>query len=165
MTSVSLIPAPKAFDQRKRLIVVQAAAVVAIILLLFTKPFLSEGSSGHEIVELLGVVFVLTCFIGRLWSILYVGGKKNDELISMGPFSMTQNPLYFFSTVGAIGIGLMYGSVAGGRSAGAGQLYSFPGNGAQGSRVSPRKVRFCLSCLRTADAAVLAKPVPVSRSG
>ena len=111
MTSVSLIPAPKAFDQRKRLIVVQAAAVVTIILLLFTKPFLSEGSGGHEIVELLGVVFVLTCFIGRLWSILYVGGKKNDELISMGPFSMTQNPLYFFSTVGAIGVGLMYGSV------------------------------------------------------
>ena len=29
----------------------------------------------------------------------------------MGPFSITQNPLYFFSTVGAIGVGLMYGSV------------------------------------------------------
>src|SRR6478736_6292629 len=28
-----------------------------------------------------------------------------------GPFSMTQNPLYFFSTVGAAGIGLMFGSV------------------------------------------------------
>lgn len=104
-------PAPKAFDQHKRLIVVQVAAAVAIILLLFTKPFLSEGSHGHEFVELLGIGFVAGCFLGRLWSILYIGGKKNDELISTGPFSMTQNPLYFFSTVGAVGIGLMYGSV------------------------------------------------------
>jgi protein-S-isoprenylcysteine O-methyltransferase Ste14 len=111
MTDASVNPAPKAFDQRKRLVVVRAAAAVAIALLLFAKPFLSEGSSGHEFVELLGFCLVLICVGGRLWSILYVGGKKNDELISMGPFSMTQNPLYFFSTVGAVGIGLIYGSV------------------------------------------------------
>jgi protein-S-isoprenylcysteine O-methyltransferase Ste14 len=111
MAYASLKPASKAFDQHKRLIVVQVAAVAAIGLLLFTKPFLTEGSNGHEIMELTGVLLVLVCFIGRLWSILYVGGKKNDELVSIGPFSVTQNPLYFFSTVGATGIGLMYGSV------------------------------------------------------
>jgi protein-S-isoprenylcysteine O-methyltransferase Ste14 len=111
MAYASLKPASKTFDQHKRLIVVQVAAVVAIGLLLFTKPFLTEGSNGHEIMELTGVLLVLVCFIGRLWSILYVGGKKNDELVSIGPFSVTQNPLYFFSTVGATGIGLMYGSV------------------------------------------------------
>ena len=102
---------PTAFDQHKRLIVVQVAAVLAIIALLFTKPVLVEGSNGHEFVELSGVVLVLICFLGRLWSILYVGGRKNDELISMGPFSMTRNPLYFFSTVGAVGTGLMFGSL------------------------------------------------------
>ncbi|MDX8467764.1 isoprenylcysteine carboxylmethyltransferase family protein [Mesorhizobium sp. VK23B] len=110
MAYTSLKSAPKAFDQHRRLIVVQAAAVVAIVLLLFSKPFLSEGSSGHELVETAGFGLVLVCFFGRLWSILYVGGKKNDELIVSGPFSMTRNPLYFFSTVGAVGIGLMFGS-------------------------------------------------------
>ncbi|MDG4885366.1 isoprenylcysteine carboxylmethyltransferase family protein [Mesorhizobium sp. WSM4884] len=110
MAYTSLKSAPKAFDQHKRLIVVQVAAVVAIVLLLFSKPFLSEGSSGHELVETAGFGFVLVCFLGRLWSILYVGGKKNDELIVSGPFSMTRNPLYFFSTIGAVGIGLMFGS-------------------------------------------------------
>lgn len=111
MTYASLKPSPKAFDQHKRLIVVKVAVVLAIALLLFAKPFLSEGSSGHEFIELLGGVLILICVGGRLWSILYVGGKKNEELISAGPFSMTQNPLYFFSTVGAVGIGLMYGSL------------------------------------------------------
>jgi len=111
MAYTSLKSAPKAFDQHKRLIVVQVAAVMAIVLLLFSKPFLSEGSNGHELMEMGGFGLVLICFLGRLWSILYVGGKKNDELIVMGPFSMTRNPLYFFSTVGAVGIGLIFGSV------------------------------------------------------
>jgi len=86
-------PAAKAFDQHKRLIVVQVAAVVAIVPLLFTKPFLVEGSDGHEYIEALGIGFVLICILGRLWSILYVGGRKNDELVTIGPFSMTRNPL------------------------------------------------------------------------
>ncbi|RWM04190.1 isoprenylcysteine carboxylmethyltransferase family protein [Mesorhizobium sp.] len=111
MAYTSLKSAPKAFDQHKRLIVVQVAAVVAIVLLLFSKPSLSEGSNGHELMETVGFGLVLICFLGRLWSILYVGGRKNDELIVSGPFSMTRNPLYFFSTIGAVGIGLMFGSV------------------------------------------------------
>ncbi|RRI02744.1 isoprenylcysteine carboxylmethyltransferase family protein [Mesorhizobium tamadayense] len=111
MAYTSLKSAPRALDQHKRLIVVQVAAVMAIVLLLFSKPFLSEGSNGHELVEMIGFSLVLICFLGRLWSILYVGGRKNDELVVSGPFSMTRNPLYFFSTIGAAGIGLMFGSV------------------------------------------------------
>ncbi|RWE76074.1 MAG: isoprenylcysteine carboxylmethyltransferase family protein [Mesorhizobium sp.] len=107
----SLKAAPKAFDQHKRLIFVQVAAVLAVILLLFSRPALAEGSNGHEALETIGFAMVLACFLGRLWSILFVGGRKNDELIVSGPFSMTRNPLYFFSTVGAVGIGLMFGSV------------------------------------------------------
>jgi protein-S-isoprenylcysteine O-methyltransferase Ste14 len=111
MTSASLNPAPKPFDQRKRMVVVRVAALMAVLLLLFAEPFLAEGSQAHELVEMFGLVLVLVCVGGRLWSTLYIGGRKNSELISMGPFSMTQNPLYFFSTLGALGIGLIYGSV------------------------------------------------------
>lgn len=108
MTFASLNPEP--FVQRKRLIVMRIAAVAAIAFLLFTKPFLNDGSEGHELIELWGLLLVIVCIVGRLWSILYVGGNKNKQLISMGPFSLTQNPLYFFSTVGTVGIGLMFGS-------------------------------------------------------
>jgi protein-S-isoprenylcysteine O-methyltransferase Ste14 len=111
MTYASLKPVSEAFVQRKRLIFVRAAAVLAVVLLLLTKPALTEGSNGHETLEFLGFCLVLACVAGRLWSILYVGGKKNEELVSTGPFSMSQNPLYFFSTVGAVGIGLLYGSL------------------------------------------------------
>lgn len=110
MTYASLKPASQAFVQRKRLIFVRAAAVLAVLLLLVAKPALIEGSNGHETLELFGLSLVLVCIAGRLWSILYVGGKKNEELVSTGPFSMMQNPLYFFSTVGAVGVGLIYGS-------------------------------------------------------
>ncbi|ESY62746.1 isoprenylcysteine carboxylmethyltransferase family protein [Mesorhizobium sp. M0051] len=111
MTYASLKPVSRAFDQRKRLIFVRVAAVLAVLLLFLTKPGLTEGSDGHEALELLGLCLVLVCVVGRLWSILYVGGKKNQELVSTGPFSTMQNPLYFFSTIGAIGIGLVYGSM------------------------------------------------------
>ncbi|TGQ96552.1 isoprenylcysteine carboxylmethyltransferase family protein, partial [Mesorhizobium sp. M4B.F.Ca.ET.203.01.1.1] len=111
MTYASLKPVSEAFMQRKRLIFVRLAAVIAVLLLFLTKPALNEGSNGHETLAFFGLCLVVACVAGRLWSILYVGGRKNEELVSTGPFSMTQNPLYFFSTVGAAGIGLMFGSV------------------------------------------------------
>ena len=65
----------------------------------------------HEAIEMTGATLVLACVFGRLWSILYIGGRKNAELVTEGPFSMTRNPLYVFSCLGAFGIGLMFGSV------------------------------------------------------
>ncbi|MFD1982064.1 methyltransferase family protein [Mesorhizobium newzealandense] len=111
MTSASLKPVLQPFVQRKRLIFVRVAAVLAVLLLFLTKPALSEGSNGHETLEFLGLALVLVCVAGRLWSSLYVGGRKNEEVVSTGPFSLTQNPLYFFSTVGAVGVGLLFGSL------------------------------------------------------
>lgn len=99
------------FNQRKRLKVVQILSVVMIIGLIFSRPLWNEDTTPHDIMEMLGVGFILACIFGRLWSILYVGGHKNTNLITLGPYSVTRNPLYFFSTLGAIGIGLTFGSL------------------------------------------------------
>lgn len=40
-----------------------------------------------------------------------VGGRKNQELVTAGPYARMRNPLYFFSTLGLAGIGLMFGSL------------------------------------------------------
>jgi len=111
--------------RQSKLTIAIAAAVLAVLLLFFAKPALSEGSGGHETLEHLGLCLVLVCVAGRLWSILYVGGKKNEELVSTGPFSMTQNPLYFFSTVGAVGVGLMYGSLVAAAALGVASFFIF----------------------------------------
>jgi protein-S-isoprenylcysteine O-methyltransferase Ste14 len=102
---------PLPFNQKKRLIVVQAGAVLAAALLLFTRPAWNDQFLSHDFVELTGAGLVLLCILGRLWSTLYIGGRKNDELVTTGPFSVTRNPLYVSSTIGAVGIGLMFGSL------------------------------------------------------
>ncbi|RUU73515.1 MAG: isoprenylcysteine carboxylmethyltransferase family protein [Mesorhizobium sp.] len=109
MMSASIAPQP--FNQRKRLLVVRALSIAAIGSLLFSRPGWDEASSLHEVVEMIGFVLILVCILGRLWSILYVGGRKNSELAVSGPYSITRNPLYLFSTIGAFGIGLMFGSL------------------------------------------------------
>ena len=57
------------------------------------------------------VLFLIACIlvgvatIGRLWCSLYICGYKTKHLVTSGPYSMCRNPLYFFSAVGALGLG------------------------------------------------------------
>ena len=69
------------------------------------------GSAAHELIEWLGVLLIVICIIGRTWCSLYIGGRKDTELVTLGPYSISRNPLYFFSTIGAAGIGAQFGSV------------------------------------------------------
>lgn len=95
-------------NQRLRIRALQAGAVLVAILVLFVRPVI--GGVAHEVIQMVGLALVLVCVGGRLWSILYIGARKNAELVTGGPYSMMRNPLYFFSTVGAVGVGLMLGS-------------------------------------------------------
>lgn len=100
-----------AVNQKARINVLRFAGLATLALILFTTPGLGVSDFNHEMIEFVGVLLLLVGVLGRFWSILYVGGVKNQLVMRDGPYSMTRNPLYFFSTIAATGIGLMFGAV------------------------------------------------------
>jgi len=70
-----------------------------------------SGSNMHELIEWIGIVLIVICIIGRTWTSLYISGRKIKDLVDIGPYSVTRNPLYLFSVIGAAGAGAQLGSV------------------------------------------------------
>ena len=102
----------QAVNQQMRVNILRLSFVLLLPVLLFVRPHMSVEGLGHEVIESVGILLVIAGVLGRFWSILYVGGVKNAEVMQDGPYSMTRNPLYFSSTVAAIGIGLMLGALS-----------------------------------------------------
>jgi protein-S-isoprenylcysteine O-methyltransferase Ste14 len=102
----------KPFNQKLRIWTLRALALVFLPVIIFTEPTLARAPSFyHEITETLGELLVIVGVLGRFWSILYIGGKKNVCIIDSGPYSICRHPLYLFSTIGVLGFGVMNGSV------------------------------------------------------
>ena len=70
----------------------------------------SDGSFAAELARELGTLCLLACIVGRCWCALHIGGRKNLTLVTSGPYRLSRNPLYLFSTIGLSGLGLMLGS-------------------------------------------------------
>lgn len=95
--------------QKRRRIAVALLVVVIFAALLFVRS--ATDNAFHEYVESFGGAAILVAILGRTWCTLYIGGRKSAEIVRGGPYSVTRNPLYVFSTIGAAGIGAMTGSV------------------------------------------------------
>lgn len=91
---------------RRRVVVSRIFGVVVLFLALFTTHSFSQDNPIDIIFEALGLFLLTICSMGRLWSLLYISGYKRRELIKEGPYSMVRHPLYVFSLIGAIGIGV-----------------------------------------------------------
>ncbi len=70
----------------------------------FTKALIPYETHMHEGLEFFGYFLIALCAMGRLYSTAFLGGFKNQTLITYGAFSVVRNPLYFFSLVGMTGI-------------------------------------------------------------
>lgn len=92
------------FIASHRILVSRVFAASFFVLLLFTESD-TEGSMTAPLLFLTGLVLVSIGTVGRLWCSVYISGYKNAELITAGPYSISRNPLYFFSFLGFVGIG------------------------------------------------------------
>lgn len=86
-------------------------AAGGLFIAIFADSTWPDGSLAHEGIELAGFFLIAFCIVGRTWCSLYIGGLKNKSLIDAGPYSITRNPLYVFSVIGAVGVGAQLGSV------------------------------------------------------
>lgn len=86
--------------------------VLTLLAGVLTSSLWSYESFTHELMDFAGYVLIIICAIGRIYSTAFIGGIKNENLIMVGPYSIVRNPLYFFSLLGALGIGLMSAHIA-----------------------------------------------------
>lgn len=88
-------------------------AVVALILLLmiFTASRWVLSPVTTWALDSIALFLLLVACLGRVWCIMYIGGQKNNSVVSAGPYSMVRNPLYVFSFIGALGLVLMTHSI------------------------------------------------------
>ena len=98
-------------NQHLRITILRGTFVLLLPLIIFA----SSAWSGHPLLSALllvaGLFLVIAAVLGRFWAILYIGGRKNHMIMQDGPYSICRHPLYLSSTVGALGFGLMLGSV------------------------------------------------------
>lgn len=85
--------------------------IVAFIVAALTKALIDFEAPLHEIIDYIGYILLAVCAMGRMYSTAFLGGHKNETLITYGAFSITRNPLYFFSLLGMTGVGLISGHV------------------------------------------------------
>ena len=105
-------PDPRAIQrvQRIRKAVLLVAILAVIGLSTATAPALT-GPTVHAAILGAGLIALVVAIVGRAWCSLYIGGRKKSEIVDLGPYSISRNPLYVFSFLGAFGMGAQTGSL------------------------------------------------------
>ena len=81
-------------------------ASMILLIVLFTSHSWQEYTFLDMIIQWLGYTMIVITTLGRIWCFVYISGYKDDQLIQYGPYSLVRNPLYVFSFIGTIGLGL-----------------------------------------------------------
>ena len=111
MNSIDAVYSSRGPSQKPRKLWLVVYVVGAVAFLFITHPLWGDGQILNKAIGWIGISLIVICIIGRTWSSLFIGGHKNNRLIIDGPYSVTRNPLYFFSILGAMGGTAQFGSV------------------------------------------------------
>ena len=91
---------------RTRIYLSRVLGLLAVLLALGTRSQWLDGGWAEHLLAWAGLALVLAGAFGRLLSTLFIGGRKTQELVTDGPYGLTRNPLYFFSFLAVVGLGL-----------------------------------------------------------
>ena len=94
-----------------RLMLTRLLILATVPLFLFTHHTHEEGHLVDTALGAGGLILLLVAAGGRAWASLYIAGRKDQELVTQGPYSLVRNPLYLFSFVGVLGVGMAFGSI------------------------------------------------------
>ncbi len=80
--------------------------IFLLILVIISQSKWKSDEITGSVFFLFGAILVGIATIGRIWCSMYISGYKSKNLVTIGPYSLCRNPLYFFSMLGGIGVGL-----------------------------------------------------------
>jgi protein-S-isoprenylcysteine O-methyltransferase Ste14 len=66
----------------------------AVAIALFSAPLSADNSWLHLSIQAVAWLTFLAGAAARFWATLYIGGRKERQLVTEGPFSLSRNPLY-----------------------------------------------------------------------
>lgn len=80
-----------------------AAALVFLTVVLFSE-VPPPSAVYYKSLKILGYALIIGAALGRIWCNIYITGRKDQELCTDGPYSLSRNPLYLFSFIGVAGV-------------------------------------------------------------
>jgi protein-S-isoprenylcysteine O-methyltransferase Ste14 len=99
------------FVAQHRIVISRWCFGLVIALIFFTSPIWANMGLFDLTLKAIGFVMIVVAAFGRLWSSVFICGFKTKRVIQHGPYSMTRNPLYVFSFIGAVGFGFASASL------------------------------------------------------
>lgn len=96
----------KSRAEKLRIILSWIGISLLVLVALVTDSVWRTSEIAEECFNSVAIVCGTLGCLGRVWCLSYIAGRKNEELVTLGPYSLCRNPLYLFSLVGAVGIGL-----------------------------------------------------------
>jgi protein-S-isoprenylcysteine O-methyltransferase Ste14 len=106
LTTLEATHGVQATRTKSRLLISRLFGLLMLALVVFGTSYWSAAPLFDQSLFSAGLLLAIAGFCGRLWCLSYIAGRKKKVLVTLGPYSLCRHPLYFFSFIGGIGLGL-----------------------------------------------------------
>lgn len=83
---------------------------VFVLVVAVTRPAFEETSWG-TLLRIIALLCLYVAIVGRAWCSLYIGHPETPKVVARGPYSVSRNPVFLFTLLGAFGLGALTGSL------------------------------------------------------